>query len=213
MPQIRVAAAYAEVVISQLTGTVSYIGATRAVITVGGIGFDVLVTATHALELRLGSELTLTCALIVREDSLTLYGFRDAHEREVFELLTSVTGVGPKSAMGVLAQLTPEQLATAVETEDLAAFKKVSGVGPKTAKLITVQLKGKLAPASFNASAGPASPMPGTRRDDVIEALVGLGTPQKKAEEAVERASEDAAATVDVPTLLRAALRELGGNR
>lgn len=212
MPRIRAAGAYAELVISQLTGTVSYVGATRAIITVGGVGFDVLVTATHALELRVGTELTLTCTLVVREDSLTLYGFRDAHEREVFELLTSVSGVGPKSAMGVLAQLRPDELATAVENEDVAAFKKVSGVGPKTAKLITVQLKGKLV-AAPPAAAGGAGAVSGTTRDDVVEALVGLGTPQKQAQEAVDRASEDAAATADVPTLLRAALRELGAKR
>lgn len=198
--------------ISQLTGTVSYVGATRAIITVGGVGFDVLVTATHALELRVGAELTLTCTLVVREDSLTLYGFRDAHEREVFELLTSVSGVGPKSAMGVLAQLRPDELAAAVENEDVAAFKKVSGVGPKTAKLITVQLKGKLV-ASRPAAAAGGLAVSGTTRDDVVEALVGLGTPQKQAQEAVDRASEDAAASADVPTLLRAALRELGAKR
>lgn len=212
MPRIPAAGAYAELVISQLTGTVSYVGATRAIITVGGVGFDVLVTATHALELRVGAELTLTCTLVVREDSLTLYGFRDAHEREVFELLTSVSGVGPKSAMGVLAQLRPDELATAVENEDVAAFKKVSGVGPKTAKLITVQLKGKLV-ASRPAAAGGGGTVSGTTRDDVVAALVGLGTPQKQALEAVDRASEDAAATADVPTLLRAALRELGAKR
>lgn len=212
MPRIPAAGAYAELVISQLTGTVSYVGATRAIITVGGVGFDVLVTATHALELRVGAELTLTCTLVVREDSLTLYGFRDAHEREVFELLTSVSGVGPKSAMGVLAQLRPDELATAVENEDVAAFKKVSGVGPKTAKLITVQLKGKLV-ASRPTAAGGGGTVSGTTRDDVVAALVGLGTPQKQALEAVDRASEDAAATADVPTLLRAALRELGAKR
>jgi Holliday junction DNA helicase RuvA len=199
-------------VISQLTGTVSYVGATRAIITVSGVGFDVLVTATHALELRVGTEITLTCALIVREDSLTLYGFRDAGEREVFGLLTSVSGVGPKSAMGVLAQLRPDELATAVENEDIGAFKKVSGVGPKTAKLITVQLKGKLAGATAAGNAGGAT-VSGSTRDDVVEALVGLGTPQKQAQEAVERASEGAAAGADVPTLLRAALQQLGGAR
>ncbi len=212
MPQTRAVAAYAEAVISQLTGTLSYVGATRVVISVGGVGFEVLVTGTHALELRTGAEATITTALVVREDSLTLYGFRDAAEREVFERLTSVTGVGPKSAMGVLAQLTPSQLATAVEDEDVAAFKKVSGVGPKTARLIVVQLKGKLVAAAPGAT-GAAPALGGGMRDDVVEALVGLGTPQKQAQEAVQRAAGDAAATVDVSTLLRAALRELGGAR
>ena len=115
-----------------------------AIIEVGGVGLQVAVTPDHALSMRVGSEVSLRTALIVREDELALYGFADAEGREVFDLLRGVSGVGPKSAMGVLAAMSPTEIAAAVTREDDAAFRKVSGVGPKTAKLIVVSLAGKL---------------------------------------------------------------------
>lgn len=210
MPRNRTAAAYANRVISQLTGTVAHVRATGCVLEVGGVGFDVNLTPTHALSLRTGTTETITTALVVREDALTLYGFRDAEEREVFDLLTGISGVGPKLALGILGHLNPEQLARAIDAEDVTAFKQVSGVGPKTAKLICVQLKGKLAPVP---AAGAVAAPTRSLHDDVVDALVGLGTPAKQAQDAVARAAQDAAAAASVPTLLRAALRELGGAR
>lgn len=200
--------------IASLTGSVVHLGAASAVIEVAGVGYDVQLTPAHALELRHGADTTLVTELVVRDDALQLYGFRGYDERDVFRLLTSISGVGPKSALGVLSQLDPDALAHAVEAEDEKAFKRVPGVGPKTAKLIILQLKGKLrAPASAAADAAtpPASP---AMHDDVVAALVGLGTPAKQASAAVETALERlGGAAPDVPTLLRAALRELGGAR
>ena len=130
--------------ISSVRGTVLAAVGTTVVIEVGGVGLNVQVTPQHALSLRVGSEATVRTALIVREDDLSLYGFSEADELTVFDLLRGVTGVGPKSAMGVLAAMSPGEIAQAVAVEDDAAFRKVSGIGPKTAKLIVVSLAGKL---------------------------------------------------------------------
>ncbi len=200
--------------IAQLSGSIVQIGAASAVLDVQGVGYRVLITAAHALQLRTGEHTTIVTELVVRDDALLLYGFRDVSEREVFGLLTSVSGVGPKSAMAVLGQLTPAELAEAVTNDNERAFKTVPGVGPKTAKLILLQLKGKLAVAQPAVTEAVASRTTSVVADDVIEALVTLGTQQKQAAAAVaavlERDADDAR---DVQSLLRAALQELGGRR
>ena len=200
--------------IAQLSGSIVQIGAASAVLDVQGVGYRVLITAAHALQLRTGEHTTIVTELVVRDDALLLYGFRDVSEREVFGLLTSVSGVGPKSAMAVLGQLTPAELAEAVANDNERAFKTVPGVGPKTAKLILLQLKGKLAVAQPAVTEAVASGATSVVADDVIEALVTLGTQQKQAAAAVaavlERGADDAR---DVQSLLRAALKELGGRR
>lgn len=211
MPAIPDVAAYASGVIAQLTGTIAHHGATQVVVEVNGVGYAVQLTPTHALELRLGAQVTIVTATIVREDAITLFGFRSVDEREVFDLLTGVSGVGPKSAMSVLAQLTPEELARAIADDDVNAFKRVPGVGPKTAKLIILNLKDKLAASSGTTPRMQAAPS--ATRADVVEALVGLGTQQKAAEQAVDTALQDAAAGESVQTLLRAALAVIGAKR
>lgn len=190
-----------------MRGTVLATAGTTVVIEVGGVGLAVQVTPQHALSLRIGSEATVRTALIVREDDLSLFGFAEADELAVFDLLRGVSGVGPKSAMGVLASLSPSQIADAVALEDDAAFRKVSGIGPKTAKLIVVSLAGKLAlTAPRAASSGRSS----TVRDDVTVALVGLGWPERVAAQAVEDALANASGGETVPVLLRLALAALG---
>ncbi len=211
MPAIPDVAAYASGVIAQLTGTIAHHGATQVVVEVNGVGYAVQLTPTHALELRLGAQVTIVTATIVREDAITLFGFRSVDEREVFDLLTGVSGVGPKSAMSVLAQLTPEELARVIADDDVNAFKRVPGVGPKTAKLIILNLKDKLAASSGTTPRMQAAPS--ATRADVVEALVGLGTQQKVAEQAVDTALQDAAAGESVQTLLRAALAVIGAKR
>ncbi|KAB1644052.1 Holliday junction branch migration protein RuvA [Gulosibacter chungangensis] len=200
--------------IASLTGKLTHLGANYAIVDVGGVGYRVQLTPTHALELRQGSEITLVTALIVREDALTLFGFRSFDEREIFDQLTSVSGVGPKSALAVITHLSPSELARAVESEDVNAFKPVSGVGPKTAKLIILQLKGKLLAAVDVTAAEASSPqLPASvvkTVDQVVEALVELGTKQVQAQAAVEAAAAELGEDADVPTLLRTALRELG---
>jgi len=194
--------------ISSVRGIVLAAAGTTAVIEVGGVGLQVTVTPGHALTLRVGTEATVRTTLIVREDDLSLYGFAEAEELAVFDILRGVTGVGPRSAMGVLATLTPIEIARAVAVEDDGAFRKVSGIGPKTAKLIVVSLAGKLGFVALTAVAsGKASVS-----TSVIEALIGLGYPERLAIQAVDDAVESASATEReaMPALLRLALANLG---
>lgn len=199
--------------IASLRGEVLSLTGSHVIVEVGGIGYAVQVTPQHALSLRVGQETRVHTALIVREDDQSLFGFATREELEMFDLLRGVSGVGPKSALGVLATLTPDQIATAVATEDDAPFRKVSGIGPKTAKLMVVSLAGKiLAPAQ----ATPTSKAPaGSTTQSVVTALVGLGWNEKVAaqavDEVIEAATEDGA--LPVPALLRLALSRLGPQR
>ncbi len=197
--------------ISSVRGTVLTVAGTVAVIDVGGVGLAVQVTPQHGLTLRIGSEATLHTALIVREDDLSLFGFATRAELEVFDLLRGVSGVGPKSALGVLSTLSPDEVARAVAIEDDAPFRKVSGIGPKTAKLIAVSLQGKLVPivaASAVAGTGVAASIGA----NVVAALVGLGWNERVAAQAVDDAA--GSATDDerdsVQALLRLSLATLG---
>ncbi|PWB96750.1 Holliday junction branch migration protein RuvA [Salinibacterium hongtaonis] len=195
--------------ISSVRGTLLSLAGSVAVIEVGGIGLAVAITPQHALSLRTGSEVTVHTALIVREDDLSLYGFADRDELSVFDLLRGVTGVGPKSAMGVLAAMTPDEIARAVNSENDSAFRKVSGIGPKTAKLIVLSLAGKLVAVAPSPSAAAPQPIV---RDSVVQALIGLGWNEKSAQDAADEAISSAAGAQreSVPALLRLALSELG---
>jgi len=200
--------------ISSVRGTVLTVVGTVAVIEVGGVGLGIQVTPQHGLTLRVGQEALLHTALIVREDDLSLFGFATPEELTVFDLLRGVSGVGPKSALGVLATLTPVQIAQAVAAEDDAPFRKVSGIGPKTAKLIAVSLAGKLIVPAGTAST-PTVSAPDSVAGNVVSALVGLGWNEKVAAQAVDDAA--AVATADergsVQTLLRLSLARLGPQR
>jgi Holliday junction DNA helicase RuvA len=171
----------------------------------------VQITPQHALALRIGHEASFHTALIVREDDLSLFGFETRAELEVFDLLRGVSGVGPKSALGVLATLSPDDVARAVAAEDDAPFRKVSGIGPKTAKLIAVSLQGKLlAPAT--ASGTPGRTAGGSISQNVVAALVGLGWNERAAAAAVDDAAAEAtdAERETVAALLRLSLARLG---
>jgi holliday junction DNA helicase RuvA len=194
--------------ISSIRGTVIAVAGSNAVIEVGGVGLAVQVTPRHALTLRTGTEAFVRTVLIVREDDLSLFGFAEAEELSVFDLLRGVSGVGPKSAMAVLAVLTPAEIARAVALEDDGAFRKVSGVGPKTAKLIVVSLAGKLTMSHAAPSATGASDV----RHSVLVALIGLGWAERTAMQAVDDAVAAATDTEreNVQALLRIALSALG---
>jgi Holliday junction DNA helicase RuvA len=199
-------------VISSVRGTVLAISGTTAIIEVGGVGLAIQVTPGHALTLHVGTEASVRTALIVREDDLSLYGFSDADELQVFDALRGVTGVGPKSAMGVLAAMDPGQVAQAVLMEDDAAFRKVSGIGPKTAKLIVVSLAGKLQIAPSSPRAGSTAGATKPISDSVLAALIGLGWNERSASQAVDEAIAGATAPEleSVQSLLRLALTRLG---
>jgi Holliday junction DNA helicase RuvA len=195
--------------ISSVRGNVLAIAGPAVIIEVGGVGLSIQVTPAHALSLRVGSEAFVWTALIVREDDLSLYGFSEADELTVFDALRGVTGVGPKSAMGVLAAMDPGEIAAAIARDDDAAFRKVSGIGPKTAKLIVLSLAGKLAIAPRGTSAPKAA---ASVEHNVLVALVGLGWNERAASQAVDEAMAGATATEreSVPALLRLALTRLG---
>ncbi|MFE6733527.1 Holliday junction branch migration protein RuvA [Microbacterium sp. NPDC057650] len=195
--------------ISSLHGVVLHADSGHVVIETGGVGFAVFVPADVAHTAVAGERMLLHTSLIVREDALTLYGFADRDELEIFGQLISVTGVGPKSALGVLSHLTVDQIAAAVGDEDDAPFRRVSGIGPKTAKLIVVQLAGKVKPRVAAAPAAAAAP---GVTDQVAAALVGLGWSEKVAAEAAEQTAADAtdAERESVSALLRRTLAALG---
>lgn len=199
--------------ISSLHGAVLHSTADQVIVDVGGVGFSVAVPADVAHTATVGEKILLHTSLIVREDSLSLFGFADRSELEIFGLLISVTGVGPKSALGVLSHLTVDQIADAVTAEDDAPFRRVSGIGPKTAKLIVLQLAGKVHPVgapSKQASSGPVDVV-----DQVSAALVGLGWSEKVAAEAAAQTAAEAtdAERASVAPLLRRTLALLGPAR
>ncbi|MFB7250705.1 Holliday junction branch migration protein RuvA [Microbacterium sp. NPDC056234] len=195
--------------ISSLHGVVLHATSDQVVIEVGGVGFSVAVPADVAHTARVGERLQLHTSLIVREDALSLFGFAERDELEIFGLLLGVTGVGPKSALGVLSHLTVDQIAEAVTAEDDAPFRRVSGVGPKTAKLIVLQLAGKVHAPAPAARVGSVAP---DVADQVTAALVGLGWSEKVAVEAAAQTLEQAseAERSSVSALLRRTLALLG---
>jgi Holliday junction DNA helicase RuvA len=197
-------------VISSVRGTVLSCSSNSVVVEVGGVGLAIQVTPEHALALREGDTAFIHTSLIVREDSLSLFGFETPDQLEIFHLLLGVTGVGPKSAIGVLSTLGPGQVAAAVDAEDDKPFRKVSGIGPKTAKLIVVSLAGKVSTLAMTAETAPASES--TVSPSIVAALTGLGWSEKVAEQTVSDIVAAQPDLVDAPvqTLLRLALAQLG---
>lgn len=198
--------------ISSLRGRVLHLDVESVVIDVGGVGFAVAVTPQLAREFHVGDEIVLHTTLIVREDALSLYGFREREELVVFGQLLGVSGVGPKSALGVLSSLTVAQIASAVAAEDDAPFRRVSGIGPKTAKLIVVQLAGKLHAVAATATGVVGASAPALS-SQVVAALVALGWNERVSTEAVSTVLAESEETASVPALLKLALAHLGPAR
>jgi holliday junction DNA helicase RuvA len=198
--------------IAQLTGVVAQVGPTSAVIEVGGFGVQAVCSPNTVAGLRLGQRATLATSLVVREDSLTLYGFVSADEREFFELLLTATGVGPKLAQAALAVLSPDELRRAIATENLLQLCKVPGIGRKGAQRMVIELKDKVNTVGLAdepvAAAGPA---PEAWRGQVSQGLQGLGWSAKDADAAcddVAHLTRDDP-QVNVAVLMRAALQTL----
>ena len=200
--------------IASLTGLVQRSSAGFLVLDVAGVGYQVFVTAASQHALHVGDSVTLQTALIVREDAFVLFGFETSEELELFDLLRSVTGVGPKSAMAILSQLSADAIRNAVLSENDSTFKAVSGIGPKTAKLITVTLAGKLngiAVAAAVSASGRKTPK--VDLSNVIAALQGLGWAERPAAEAVRDAAEALGESATADALLRTALARLGNSK
>jgi len=205
--------------IASVRGRVLAVRLDACVVEVGGVGLLVLATPTTLAGLRVGGEAELATSLVVREDSLTLFGFADADERDVFETVQTVSGIGPRLALAMLAVHSPDGLRRAVSDQDLTALMKVPGIGRKGAQRIVLELTDRLgAPtsAAVTGDGAPVAPAPGSGRlvEQVVEALVGLGWSAKQAGDAVEAVVADGASTAaeagDVAAVLRAALRQLG---
>ena len=207
--------------ISHLDGLVAAIAPEGAVIEVGGVGLLVQATPGTLATLRSGERARVATSLVVREDALTLYGFASDDERDVFELLQTASGIGPRLALAMLASFSPDGLRQAIAAEDVTALTRVPGIGRKGAQRIVLELAGRLGspgvPAAPPGTGGPGSP--GARaaswRDQVRTGLVNLGWQARDADQAiaaVEAELADAAAgdgEIDVSSALRAALRKL----
>ena len=210
--------------IAHLDGLVCAIAPEGAVIEVGGVGLLVQATPGTLAALRTGERARVATSLVVREDALTLYGFASDDERDVFELVQTASGVGPRLALAMLASFSPDGLRQAIAAEDVTALTRVPGIGRKGAQRIVLELAGRL--GSPAAPAGVMGPLPGSGRatggaglwrDQVRAGLVNLGWPARDAEQAIIAVAADLAgspagtdeAAVDVSVALRAALRKL----
>jgi holliday junction DNA helicase RuvA len=197
--------------ISSVRGPVLQVGLDSVVVEVGGIGLLVHTTPATAAAVRPGTTAALSTTLVVREESLTLYGFADDDERVVFELVQTVSGVGPRLALAMLAVHAPDTLRAAVADGDLVALTKVPGIGKKGAERIVLELRDRIgAPTGSGTPATPRQPAADAWRGQVRDALTGLGWSAKQADEAIDTVADQAGDGTDISALLRAALRELG---
>jgi len=196
--------------IASLTGTVGAVGLDHVVVEVGGVGLLVHTTPAEAAALRPGIQAHLATTLVVREESLTLYGFAETAQRDLFEQVQTVSGVGPRLALAMLAVHAPDALRSAIGGGDVAALVKVPGIGKKGAERIVLELKDKIGPV--DGVSGPSTPSTpaAAEHEQVTEALVGLGWSAKQAADAVEKVTAADPDNHEVSALLRLALRELG---
>ncbi len=197
--------------IASLSGTVLQVGPTSAVVEVGGFGVLALCSPNTVAGLRVGHRATLATSLVVREDSLTLYGFASADEREFFELLLTATGVGPKLAQAALAVLPPDQLRSAIASENLVQLCKIPGVGRKGAQRMVLELKDKINAVGLVSEPHTSTVGQPAWRDQVSRGLVGLGWSEKDADAACSEVEPMIAQDPDVTVavLMRAALQSL----
>lgn len=192
--------------ISSVRGEVIDIALDHAVIEAAGVGYKVMATPSTLANLRRGEESRLITAMIVREDSMTLYGFADADARNLFHTLLGVSGVGPKIALATLAVHDPQALRQALADGDVTALTRVPGIGKRGAERMVLELRDKIGPVTPGAGGGMVGH---AVRGPVMEALVGLGFAARQAEEATDKVlANDPEATTS--SALRAALSMLG---
>ncbi|MBO2452762.1 Holliday junction branch migration protein RuvA [Actinomadura barringtoniae] len=196
--------------IAFVSGRVAAAGPDGAVVDVGGVGYAVQCTPATLAGLRVGEQAQVPTSLVVREDSLTLFGFADDDERGVFELLQTASGVGPRLALAMLAVHTPNALRMAVTTEDVTALTKVPGIGKKGAQRIVLELKDRLG-SPIGGVEVRQTPRAAAWRDQVQAGLINLGWTAKDADAAVDlvAAELDGEETPPIPVLLKAALKKL----
>ena len=194
--------------IAFVRGRVAAVTLSSAVLEVGGVGLELMCTPGTLATLRTGESAVLPTSMVVREDSLTLFGFLDDDEKQTFELVQTASGIGPKVAQSMLSVLAPDDLRRAIAADDVKTLTRVPGIGQKGAQRIILELKDRIgAPTGGRQLAAPIGDAPW--RDQVHQGLVGLGWPVRDAEKAVDAVAPEAGDVPDVAALLRAALRTL----
>ncbi len=194
--------------IAFVKGPVAQVTLSSAVLEVGGVGLELMCTPGTLATLRTGQVATLPTTMVVREDSMTLFGFLDEDEKAVFELVQTASGVGPKLAQAMLAVLSPDTLRLAVAGDDVKTLTKVPGIGQKVAQRIILELKDRLGAPVASTTNGVARTADAWR-DQVHQGLTGLGWPAREAERALDAVADQAGDRPDVGALLRAALQTL----
>jgi Holliday junction DNA helicase RuvA len=196
--------------IAFLTGQVVRKGAAFALLDVNGVGYQLAMSTGSLSALPAeGDEVTVWTHLYVREDEMSLFGFESEEEKASFELLITVSGVGPKVALATLSALSPDALAQAVATEDVALISSVPGIGKKTAQRIILDLKDKLGGSlELGVSGARGQALPGAALAETTDALLAMGFSAAEASQAVKGFEGDAG---DAQALLKYALRRLGG--
>ena len=196
--------------ISLINGVVRSISIDRAVVEVGGVGLSVSMTSNTTSQLNLGAPAQLFTSLVVREDSLTLFGFLDEESRSAFELVQTVSGIGPKVALAILGAHTPQSLAVAIAQEDIKAIEKVPGIGRKGAQRLILELKGKISDFGNVDHKQIHQPI---WREQLTSALISLGFTAKDSDSAITSVVAQYAdngvdaQNVDISELLKAALQ------
>jgi Holliday junction DNA helicase RuvA len=197
--------------IASVRGLVAALGPDGAVIEVGGVGLSVSCSPGTIARLRVGETARLATSLVVREDSLTLYGFADDDERAFFELLQTANGVGPKLAQTILAVHPPREVRRAIATEDFAALTMVPGIGRKGAERIVIELRDRVGSVDSEAAVAVGGVAPvAPWREQLRHALAGLGFTGKEAADAIDIVAADAGDIPDVSVLLRRSIQLLG---
>jgi len=201
--------------IASVHGTVAAVGPDGAVVEIGGVGLAVSCSPGTLARLRVGDTARLSTSLVVREDSLTLYGFADDDERGLFELLQTANGVGPKLAQTILGVLPPREVRRAIATADYATLVKVPGIGRKGAEKIVVELRDRIGAIDGSEArtelAGVTAIAPW--KDQVLHALAGLGFTGREAAEAIETVAADSDDNPEVAVILRRTIQLLGRTR
>jgi Holliday junction DNA helicase RuvA len=190
--------------IALISGTVVATGSDYVIIDTNGVGYLVHLPKPALSAVNDGDAVRFFTSLIVREDSLTLYGFANWAQRLLFDQLLAVSGIGPKVAMSLLSSLSPDDLKTALASGDVVRLSKVPGIGRKTAERMVLELKGKIDPRGWLAGSAPSS-----RDSDLIDVLTGLGYSAAEANAAVANIPADAPDSID--DRIRLALRYFGG--
>ena len=203
--------------IAHLSGKLLYKQTTTVILDVGGVGYEVTIPLSTFYDLEdAGNEVKLRIYTHVREDTLQLYGFKTARERELFQQLISVSGIGPKSAIAMLSGMSADEIVTAIRTNNYARLTSIPGVGKKTAERLVIELRDKIAALSspaleeeFTAQAGAGAPASEDAvRDDALSALINLGYQKASAEKAITAAVQEGG-DISVEAILRRALRTL----